>query len=482
MKVSGPVHGWFYFARRSGGELPTRELFTHMPSSIKGWKAYFFFVKNTGFPPLTWRENTQVTDPIPSPLPEAELDRLVSSEAQLKVKEFNNAQLWSAGLIRAKVNDPAPDLRPITPEELTALKRFSQLLNIGGIGSASTPTPAPSTAPSSTVPLPPPVSTPQIAAQSSLGEGSKKKRKKSTAKKARTEAASPQSQEEPSAAIASHYGVSSAEQQASSQSPPAMWRMRNVIPLKPPTELGSHPHPHHFCPKWGLSVNDRAQFPEVAKELVKGAVLPRDHHFIQLASNAELLEHFYLSTTQLNVAGAELAQRYENMGVNLSQVDAAKEKLSSQLEAAESELETLKKQLADANCSCELEKKRAAELAATLEVEQKKSAELVEAAREEGRQLGVKEFKKSEVFMNNLALLNGPVLQLGYTKALMDVESLKLPGFDLSKWPDFNPQSTNQIDRLVTGYSNGRDLAALIADPNLPALSPEPEQEQQGES
>ena len=185
---------------------------------------------------------------------------------------------------------------------------------------------------------------------------------------------------------------------------------------------------------------------------------------------------------QLNVAGAELAQRYENMGVNLSQVDAAKEKLSSQLEAAETELETLKKQLADANSSCELEKKRTAELAATLEAEQKKSAELVEAAREEGRQLGVKEFKKSEVFMNDLALLNGPVLQLGYTKALMDVESLKLPGFDLSKWPDFNPQSTNQIDRLVTGYSNGRDLAALIADPNLPALSPEPEQEQQGES
>ena len=183
---------------------------------------------------------------------------------------------------------------------------------------------------------------------------------------------------------------------------------------------------------------------------------------------------------QLNVAGAELAQRYENMGVNLSQVDAAKEKLSSQLEAAESELETLKKQLADANSSCELEKKRTAELAATLEAEQKKSAELVEAAREEGRQLGVKEFKKSEVFMNDLALLNGPVLQLGYTKALMDVESLKLPGFDLSKWPDFNPQSTNQIDRLVMGYSNGRDLAALIADPTLPALSPE--QELQGES
>ena len=118
----------------------------------------------------------------------------------------------------------------------------------------------------------------------------------------------------------------------------------------------------------------------------------------------------------------------------------------------------------------------------TLEAEQKKSTELVEAAKEEGRQLGVQEFKKSDRFMNDLAILNGPVLQLGYTKALIDVKSLNLPGFDLSKWPDYNPQATNQIDRLVTGYSNGRDLAVLVVDPTLPALSPKPEQEQQGES
>ena len=127
MKLSGPVHGWFYFARRSGGELPTRELFTHTPSSIKGWKAQFFYVKNTGFPPLTWREETQVSDPIPSPLPAAELDLLVSSDARLSVKEFSNAQLRSAGLIRAEVNDPAPDLRPLTPEELTACNPFDLL-------------------------------------------------------------------------------------------------------------------------------------------------------------------------------------------------------------------------------------------------------------------------------------------------------------------------------------------------------------------
>ena len=104
------------------GELSTHELFSHASSFIKGWKAQFFYVKNTGFPPLTWREETQVSDPIPSLLPAAELDRLISSGARLKVKEFNNAQLWSAGLIRSGVNDSAPDLRPLIPEELAACK------------------------------------------------------------------------------------------------------------------------------------------------------------------------------------------------------------------------------------------------------------------------------------------------------------------------------------------------------------------------
>ena len=58
---------------------------------------------------------------------------------------------------------------------------------------------------------------------------------------------------------------------------------------------------------------------------------------------------------------------------------------------------------------------------------------------------------------------------------MADVQSLNLLGFDLSKWPDYNPQAVHQIDRLVTGYSNGRDLVALVADLTLPAASPEPE-------
>ena len=63
-----------------------------------------------------------------------------------------------------------------------------------------------------------------------------------------------------------------------------------------------------------------------------------------------------------------------------------------------------------------------------------------------------------------------------------DVQSLNLLGFDLSRWPEYNPQAVQQIDRLVEGYAHGRDLAALVADPTLPATFPEPEQEQQGEN
>mgnify|MGYP004723743031 CR=1 FL=1 len=139
---------------------------------------------------------------------------------------------------------------------------------------------------------------------------------------------------------------------------------------------------------------------------------------------------------QLNVASAELSQRYENMGENLSQADAAKDRLSSQLEAAETELESLKKPLAEAQSACELEKKKAAELTSQLETEQRKFAELpgqIEAAREEGRQLGIKDFKKSEGFLKDLALLNGPILQVGYARAMHDVQSLTLLEFDLGR-------------------------------------------------
>ena len=34
MKIIGQIHGWFYFARKSGAKLPTRELFAGAPSSI----------------------------------------------------------------------------------------------------------------------------------------------------------------------------------------------------------------------------------------------------------------------------------------------------------------------------------------------------------------------------------------------------------------------------------------------------------------
>ena len=76
------------------------------------------------------------------------------------------------------------------------------------------------------------------------------------AKKAQTEATSPQPLEGPSTAPVTYYGVNTAEQQASFESPPAMWRRRNVIPLKPPSKLSTYLHPQHFYPKWGLSVND----------------------------------------------------------------------------------------------------------------------------------------------------------------------------------------------------------------------------------
>ena len=81
--------------------------------------------------------------------------------------------------------------------------------------------------------------------------------------------------------------------------------------------------------------------------------------------------------------------------------------------------------------------------------------------------------------MGDLAILNTPVLQHGYSQALKEVIGLGLPGFDLGKFPNYNPQAVEQIDRLVEGYTHGRKLADLVADPLLPVTTPEPEQEEE---
>ena len=53
----------------------------------------------------------------------------------------------------------------------------------------------------------------------------------------------------------------------------------------------------------------------------------------------------------------------------------------------------------------------------------------IDAAFEESRQLDVQEFKRSEDFLNDLAILNEPMLQIGYTRAMDDVRPLNLARF-----------------------------------------------------
>ena len=58
--------------------------------------------------------------------------------------------------------------------------------------------------------------------------------------------------------------------------------------------------PRLFCPFWELSINDRAQFPEVARELVTGSVLPRDKKWMELASPSELQDMYYTAQAQVS--------------------------------------------------------------------------------------------------------------------------------------------------------------------------------------
>ena len=92
-------------------------------------------------------------------------------------------------------------------------------------------------------------------------------------------------------------GVGSAEEHARESPPPSLWHFRHIAPLKPGQASFMH-DPRHFYPSWGLSINDRAQFPEVARELIAGSVLPRDRRWMELASPSELQDAYYTAQSQ----------------------------------------------------------------------------------------------------------------------------------------------------------------------------------------
>ena len=265
----------------------------------------------------------------------------------------------------------------------------------------------------------------------------------------------------------------------------------------------------HFCPEWGLSINDRAQYPHVARAWLQGSILPRDHNFIKTMSNSALLQHYYLGSAQISLQSlhsddfqlssffilllfydfvqvqVELAKHFENMSEVLTQDAATKTKLTAQLEAATAEVEALKKQLSQVHMNFQLEINKNSVLTTQLETEQKKSTELAgqcSATQEEGRRLGVRDFLRSDQFMVDLVILNTPILQHGYAQALNEVQALNLPRFDIGNFPNYNPRAVHQVDRLVEGYSRGYRPADLVANPMLPVTTPKPEQEEKGEN
>ena len=105
----------------------------------------------------------------------------------------------------------------------------------------------------------------------------------------------------------------------------------------------------------------------------------------------------------------------------LKEADSLKAKLGK----TEKELEPAQVQLAFTRTELDQEKAgmaklkedHAIELSGTVSRERKKA---------------VREFISSEQFAEDVALLNQPILQVGFTRALDQVKGLNLPGFDLA--------------------------------------------------
>lgn len=242
------------------------------------------------------------------------------------------------------------------------------------------------------------------------------------------------------------------EEHAREMPPPSLWHFRHVAPVKPGQAPSMH-DPRHFCPSWGLSITDRVQFPEVVRELVTGSVLPRDRRWMELASSSEFQDMYFTAQTQVNAAGAALATRFSELFPDLKKLQKKNRKTEQRLAHAlkeadslkiklgktEKELETAQVQLASTKSKLDQEKAgmeklradHAIELSGTVNRECKKA---------------VREFISSERFAEDVALLNQPILQVGFTRALDQVKALNLPGFDLAAFKDYNPAAEEKLD------------------------------------
>ena len=68
----------------------------------------------------------------------------------------------------------------------------------------------------------------------------------------------------------------------------------------------------------------------------------------------------------------------------------------------------------------------------------------------------------SEQFAEDIALLNQPIFQVSFTRALDQVKGLGLPGFDLATFKDYNPAVEEKLDWVFDGYCKGHALKDLV--------------------
>ena len=78
------------------------------------------------------------------------------------------------------------------------------------------------------------------------------------------------------------------------------------------------------------------------------------------------------------------------------------------------------------------------------------------------RKKAIREFISSNQFIQDVALLNGPVAQVGFARALNKVKELGLPGFDLAAFKEYDPQAEEKVDWLFDGYCKGHALKKLV--------------------
>lgn len=201
--------------------------------------------------------------------------------------------------------------------------------------------------------------------------------------------------------------------------PPSMWDDYSIPPMNVSRSVSTHA-PDHFCPEWQIGINDQAMYPDVARNLCRGVVLPRDLQHSKCKPPERLIDDLLCSQVAVNTSMADLVDRFNT----LVQRDKERKK---QLKKTENLISKANKARQVAEFNLKEANIRNESLRTAVDEAEKKAAETEVKLQNEVayvRMTAANDYRESKEFEEDLVELSRPIYKFGYTKAMQKVKEL----------------------------------------------------------